>query len=216
MNSTKKQKFKCSICCDDINKYIFVNGLMGKITDLKNGDLYIIPQAKAFYKKIIIDEINETYKIFYKYKPEEMKTIKINNIFNKVFYIINDYSFNDIILCIKYNEEPDILHEIIETDEEADKEIFKTNLINAITKYIKDDDKTTMKQQFKNKFFIYNPEELKVHLSDLIFKWGFSHQHYKILNDAINDIYNIDEQPEPIKKNERYDDKLYLENYILY
>ncbi len=134
MNSTKKQNFKCSLGCDDINKYIFVNGLLGKITDLKNNDLYIIPQAKAFYKKIIIDEINETAKIFYKYKQEEMKTIKINNIFNKVFYIINDYSFNNIFLCIKYNEDPDILHEIIETDEEADKEIFKTNLINAITK----------------------------------------------------------------------------------
>ena len=215
MNS--KEKFKCSIGYDDINKYIFVNGLMGKITELKNHDLYIIPHAKAFYKKIVIDDINETSKIFYKYNDEEMKTLKINNISNKVFYIIENYNIKNIFLCIKYNEDADILHEIIETDEEADREIFKVHLINAINKYIKDnEDQPGKKQKFKNRFSIYKPSELKGYLSEIIFKWGFSYQHYKILNDAINDIYNIDEPLKQYKKNERYEDKLYQENYILY
>ena len=215
MNS--KGKFKCSIGYDDINKYIFINGLMGKITELKNNDLYIIPRAKAFYKKIIIDDINETSKIFYKYNDEEMKTLKINNICNKHFYVIENYNLNNIFLCIKYNEDADILHEIIETDEEADREIFKVHLINAINKYIKDnEDRPGKKQKFKNRFSIYKPAELKGYLSEIIFKWGFSYQHYKILNDAINDIYNIDEPLKQYKKNERYEDKLYQENYILY
>ena len=216
MNSTK-EKFKCSIGGGDINKHIFINGLMGKITDLKNNDLYIIPYAKAFYKKIIIDDINETSKIFYKYKAEEMKTIKINNISNKVFYIIENYNIKNIFLCIKYNEDADILMSIIETDEEADREIFKVHLINAINKYIKDnEDQPEKKQQFKNRFSIYKPDELKSHLSEIIFNWGFSNNHYKILNDAINDIYNIDEPLKPLKKYERTEDKLKQENYSLY
>ena len=72
------------------------------------------------------------------------------------------------------------------------------------------------KQQFKNRFSIYKPAELKGYLSEIILNWGFSYQHYKILNDAINDIYNIDEPLKPLKKYERTEDKLYQENYIIY
>ena len=36
---------------DDINKFLFINGIMGKITEINNNNIYIIPYAKAFYKR---------------------------------------------------------------------------------------------------------------------------------------------------------------------
>jgi hypothetical protein len=200
---------------DDINKFLFINGIMGKITEINNNNIYIIPYSKAYYKKIIIDDINETAKIYYKYKDDPMNTLKIN-IYHKLFFVINNYSFNNIIECINYKGEPDILNEIIETDDEAQKLIFKTYLMNDIKKYIIDkvgltpEETTQKKQEFKNKFQ-YEPEELKKYLSNVILKWGFNNEHYKILDDAINEIYETEEQPTPKKKYQ-----LYSENYILY
>lgn len=203
---------------DDINKFLFINGIMGKITEINNNNIYIIPYAKAFYKKIIIDDINETSKIYYKYKDDPMKTLKIN-IYHKLFFIINNYTFNNIIECINYKGEPDILNEIIETDEKADKSIFKTHLINDIKKYIIDkaelttEQTTQKKQEFKNKFQ-YKPEELKKLLYDVIIRWGFNNEHYKILDDTINEIYETEEEPTPPTPKNRH--QLYTENYILY
>jgi hypothetical protein len=200
---------------DDINKFLFINGIMGKITEIDNNNIYIIPYSKAYYKKIIIDDINETAKIYYKYKDDPMNTLKIN-IYHKLFFVINNYSFNNIIECINYKGEPDILNEIIETDEEAKKHIFKTHLMNDIKKYIIDkaelttEQTTQKKQEFKNKFQ-YEPEELKKYLSNVILKWGFNNEHYKILDDAINEIYETEEQPTPKNRHQ-----LYTENYILY
>ena len=202
---------------DDINKFLFINGIMGKITEIDNNNIYIIPYAKTYYKKIIIDDINETAKIYYKYKDDPMKTLKIN-IYNKLVFVINNYTFNNIIECIKYKGEPDILNEIIETDEKADKSIFKTHLMNDIKKYIIDkaelttEQTTQKKQEFKNKFQ-YKPEELKKYLSEIILKWGFNNDHYKILDDAINEIYETEEPTPPTPKNRH---QLYTENYILY
>ena len=60
---------------------------------------------------------------------------------------------------------------------------------------------------------IYEPNELKKYLSEIILKWGFNNEHYKILNDAINEIYETPE-PEPTTPKNRH--QLYQENYILY
>lgn len=204
---------------DDINKFLFINGIMGKITEIDNNNIYIIPYAKAYYKKIIIDDINETAKIYYKYKDDPMGTLKIN-IYNKLYYIINDYSFNNVFICIKYKDEADILNEIIETDEKAEREVFKTHLMNGIKKYIRDKEGQTTEQtnqtknEFKNKFLLYKPDELKKYLSEIILKWGFNNEHYKILNDAINEIYETEEEPTP--QTPKHKRQLYAENYILY
>jgi hypothetical protein len=203
---------------DDINKFLFINGIMGKITEIDNNNIYIIPYSKAYYKKIIIDDINETAKIYYKYKDNPMNTIKIN-IYNKLYFVINEFTFNNTIECINYKGEPDILNEIIETDDEARKLIFKTHLMNDIKKYIINkaglthEETTQKKQEFKNKFQ-YEPDELKKYLSEIILSWGFGHAHYKLLNDAINEIYETEEEPTPpTPKHKR---QLYAENYILY
>jgi hypothetical protein len=203
---------------DDINKFLFINGIMGKITEIDNNNIYIIPYSKAYYKKIIIDDINETAKIYYKYKDDPMNTLKIN-IYHKLFFVINEFTFNNTIECINYKGEPDILNEIIETDDEARKLIFKTHLMNDIKKYIINkaglthEETTQKKQEFKNKFQ-YEPDELKKYLSEIILSWGFGHAHYKLLNDAINEIYETEEEPTPpTPKHKR---QLYAENYILY
>jgi hypothetical protein len=203
---------------DDINKFLFINGIMSKITEIDNNNIYIIPYAKAFYKKIIIDDINETAKIYYKYNDDPMKTIKIN-IYNKLYFVINEFTFNNIIECINYKGEPDILNEIIENDEDANISIFKTYLMTEIKQYIKCKDDLTPEQtnqkknEFKNKFQIYEPYELKKYLSEIIFKFGFNNEHYKILDDAINEIYETEQPTPPTPKHKR---QLYAENYILY
>jgi len=201
---------------DDINKFLFINGIIGKITEINENNIYIIPYAKAFYKKIILDEEHKTAKIYYKYKDDPMNTLKIN-IYNKLYFVINEFTFNFILECIKYNEEPDILNEIIETDEDAERQIFKTHLMNDINKYIKNKEGLTPEQtnqkknEFKKKFLIYDPKELKSYLKEIIFKWGLSECHYKILNDTLDEIYKTEEPTTPKK---RY--QLYQENYILY
>ena len=218
INLNLKNQFKKNINNDDINKFLFINGIMGKITEIDNNNIYIIPYAKAYYKKITIDEENNTYKIYYKYKAEQMDTIKIN-IYHKLYFILLNYTFNNVLVCSKYQLEADILNEIIETDKEAERSIFKTYLMNDVKKYIIDkagltpEEKTQKKQEFKNKFQ-YEPDELKKYLSEIIFNWGFGHAHYKILNDAINEIYETEEEPTP--PTPKHKKQLYAENYILY
>jgi hypothetical protein len=206
---------------DDINKFLFINGIMGKITEINENNIYIIPYAKAYYKKIIIDDINETAKIYYKFKDDPMNTLKIN-IYHKLYFVINEFTFNNIIECINYKGEPDILNEIIETDDEANISIFKTYLMTEITKYIKNKDEQTTEQtnqtknEFKKKFQIYEPDELKKYLLEIIIKWGFNNEHYKILNNAINEIYKTEQPTPPTPPTPKNRPHLYSENYILY
>lgn len=217
INLNLKNQFKKNINNDDINKFLFINGILGKITEINKNDIYIIPYAKTFYKKITIDEENNTYKIYYKYKAEQMDTIKIN-IYHKLYFVLYNYTFNNILISNKYQLEADVLSEIIETDDEAERSIFKTYLMNDVKKYIINkagltpEETTQQKQDFKTKFSIYEPYELKKYLSEIILSWGFGHAHYKLLNDAINEIYETEEQP-PTPKHKRH---LYAENYILY
>jgi hypothetical protein len=142
----KETQFKKSITESDINKFIFINGLLGKITDLKNNDLYMIPHEKTFYKKIVIDTENDTSKIYYKYGTTEMKTIKINNIYDKLFFVIDKFTFDNIFTSIKYKNEADILNEIIANDEISDNQIFKTHLMASLTNYIKEKEGLTTEE----------------------------------------------------------------------
>jgi hypothetical protein len=91
--------------------------------------------------------------------------------------------------------------------------------MTEIKQYIKCKDDLTPEQtnqkknEFKNKFQIYEPYELKKYLSEIIFKFGFNNEHYKILDDAINEIYETEQPTPPTPKHKR---QLYAENYILY
>ena len=190
-----ESNYRKNITESDINKFIFINGLLGKITDLKNGDLYMIPYEKTFYKKIIVDTENDTSKIFYKYSSIEMNTIKINNIYDKLFFVIDKFTFENIFSTIKYKEEADILNEIIENDEIAARQIFKVHLMASLTNYIKEKDSLSeletkqKKNEFKKQFQIYGPIELKMYILDIVCKWKFNESHYKLLDNAINEIY---------------------------
>lgn len=206
MEYENKPIFKKTINETDINKFLFINGIMGKITEINNDYIFIIPYAKSYYKKIIIDDEYNTAKIYYRYRPTEMRTMKI--ITNNLFFVIDNYSFNKIIVCIKYNQEADYLTEILENDQEGERNIFKTHLMNDIKKYLLEVNKklsieetNQKKQLFKNKYE-YHPDELKEYLTDIIYNYGFNKCHLQLAEDVINDIYNEErkiEQPRTLQ-----------------
>jgi hypothetical protein len=94
--------------------------------------------------------------------------------------------------------------------------------MTEIKQYIKCKDDLTPEQtnqkknEFKNKFMIYKPDELKKYLSEIILKWGFNNEHYKILDDAINEIYETEQPTPPTPPTPKNRPHLYSENYILY
>ena len=196
--------FKKTINETDINKFLFINGILSKITEITENNVFVIPYAKSFYKSIILNNEYNTTKRYFKYKAEQMNTIKIN-IYNKLFFVIDNYTFNKIIVCIKYDKEDDILTEILENDQEGERHIFKTHLMSDIKDYLLEVNKklsieetNEKKQIFKNKYE-YHPDELKEFIADAIFKYGFNKCHLQIAEDVINDIYNEERKIEQLK-----------------
>ena len=196
--------FKKTINETDINKFLFINVKLSKITEITENNVFVIPYAKSFYKSIILNNEYNTTKRYFKYKAEQMNTIKIN-IYNKLFFVIDNYTFNKIIVCIKYDKEDDILTEILENDQEGERHIFKTHLMIDIKDYLLEvnkklsiDETNQKKQIFKNKYE-YHPDELKEFIADAIFKYGFNKCHLQIAEDVINDIYNEERKIEQLK-----------------
>jgi len=205
MEYENKPIYKNTINEGDINKFLFIDGIMAKITEIDNNNIFIIPYAKTFYKSIILNKEYNTTKRYYKYKDDPMNTIKIN-IYHKLFFVIDNYSFNNIFICIKYDKEDDILTEIIDNDNECERHIFKTHLMTDIKNYLLEVNKklsieetNQKKQLFKNKYD-YHPDELKEFIAETIYNFGFNKCHLQTAEDVINDIYHEERNINGFKK----------------